>query len=54
MARAAFAAAYCALILHTLVYAAFLEDPLSWVLPAVAGGLRPGARVPEPQLAARA
>jgi O-antigen ligase len=52
--RAALAAAYCALILHTLVYAAFLEDPLAWVLLAIACGLRPGARVPEPQLAARA
>ncbi len=54
VARAALAAAYCALILHTLVYAAFLEDPLTWALLAIACGLRPGARVPEPQLAARA
>ena len=54
VARAALAAAYCALILHTLVYAAFLEDPLAWALLAIACGLRPGARVPEPQLAARA
>ena len=38
--RAALAAAYCALILHTLVYAAYLEDPLSWVLLAIAAGLR--------------
>jgi O-antigen ligase len=34
--RAAVAAAYCGLLLHTLVYAAFLEDPLSWVLLALA------------------
>jgi O-antigen ligase len=40
VARAALAAAYCALILHTLVYAAYLEDPLSWVLLAIAAGLR--------------
>jgi O-antigen ligase len=38
--RAAVAAAFCALILHTLVYAAFLEDPLTWALLAAAGGLR--------------
>ncbi len=40
VARAALAAAYCALILHTLVYAAYLEDPLSWALLAIAAGLR--------------
>ncbi len=38
--RAAVAAAFCALFLHTLVYAAFLEDPLTWALLAAAGGLR--------------
>lgn len=38
--RAAVAAAFCALLLHTLVYAAFLEDPLTWALLAAAGGLR--------------
>jgi O-antigen ligase len=37
--RAAIAAAYAALLLHTLVYAAFLEDPLAWVLLAIAAGL---------------
>ena len=40
MARAALASAYAALVLHTLVYAAYLEDPLSWVLLAIAAGLR--------------
>ena len=40
IARAALAAAYCALLLHTLVYAAYLEDPLSWALLAIAAGLR--------------
>ena len=39
VAAAAVAAAFCALVLHTLVYAAFLEDPLSWVLLALAAGL---------------
>jgi O-antigen ligase len=38
--RAALAAAYSALVLHTLVYAAYLEDPLAWTLLAVAAGLR--------------
>jgi O-antigen ligase len=39
IAAAAVAAAFCALVLHTFVYAAFLEDPLSWALLAVAGAL---------------
>jgi O-antigen ligase len=57
VARAALAAAYSALVLHTLVYAAYLEDPLSWVLLAIAAALR--ARPPvledavEPVLAVR-
>jgi hypothetical protein len=38
--RAAMAAAYAGLVLHTLVYAAFLEDPLSWVLLALGASLR--------------
>ena len=45
VAAAAIAAAFCALVLHTLVYAAFLEDPLAWTLLALAGavGARHGA-----------
>ena len=38
--RAAMAAAYAGLVLHTLVYASFLEDPLSWVLLALGAALR--------------
>ena len=34
--RAAIAAAFTALVVHTLVYAAFLEDPITWVLLAAA------------------
>jgi len=34
-ARAAVAAAFVALLVHTLLYAAFLEDPLAWVLLGV-------------------
>jgi O-antigen ligase len=40
VARAGVAAAYCALLLHTLVYAAYLEDPLAWVLLALAAAVR--------------
>jgi O-antigen ligase len=60
IARAALAAAYCALLLHTLVYAAYLEDPLSWALLAIAAGLRArpvadeSASKPAPELAATA
>jgi putative inorganic carbon (HCO3(-)) transporter len=42
VALAAVAAAYTALLLHTLVYAAYLEDPLTWALLAIAAGLRSG------------
>ena len=47
VAAAAVAAAFCALVLHTLVYAAFLEDPLSWTLLALAAGIG-ATRVPAP------
>jgi O-antigen ligase len=40
IARAAVAAAACALLAHTLVYAAFLEDPLLWTLLALGAALR--------------
>ena len=40
VARAGLAAAFSALLLHTLVYAAYLEDPLAWVLLAIVAGLR--------------
>jgi O-antigen ligase len=35
IARAAVAAAFVALVVHTLLYAAFLEDPLAWALMAL-------------------
>ncbi|MEO8687659.1 MAG: O-antigen ligase family protein [Solirubrobacteraceae bacterium] len=47
--RCVVAAAFCALLLHTFVYAAFLEDPLTWTLLAMAAALRrvdPDADVP--------
>ena len=54
IARAAIAAAFVALVVHTLLYAAFLEDPLAWALLAVGTALRCGrpsdaaAAEPEP------
>jgi len=49
-ARVAVAAAFVALIFHTLLYADFLEDPVTWALLAVGSALvvrsssRPSAR----------
>ncbi|MFL5844396.1 MAG: O-antigen ligase family protein [Solirubrobacteraceae bacterium] len=40
LTRIAIAATFCALVVHTLVYASFLEDPLTWVLLGLAGALR--------------
>jgi putative inorganic carbon (HCO3(-)) transporter len=37
--RAAVAAAFVALVVHTMLYAAFLEDPLAWALLAVGAAL---------------
>ncbi len=45
IARAAVAAAFVALVVHTLLYAAFLEDPLAWALLALGTALAPA---PEP------
>jgi O-antigen ligase len=44
VARVAVAAAFAALVVHTLSYAAFLEDPLAWVLLAVGAALWPVRR----------
>ena len=43
IARAAVAAAFVALVVHTLLYAAFLEDPLAWALLALGTALAPSA-----------
>ena len=55
IARAAIAAAFIALVVHTLIYAAFLEDPLTWVLLAVGVALAragsPEDAPAEPELA---
>jgi hypothetical protein len=50
----AVAAAFAALVVHTLSYAAFLEDPLAWVLLAIGAALWPvrRRRAPRPARAA--
>jgi putative inorganic carbon (HCO3(-)) transporter len=61
VALGAVAAAFAALVLHTQLYAAFLEDPLTWTLLGMAIGLRAsagdavaaGLAAPAPPAAAR-
>jgi O-antigen ligase len=53
-ARAAIAAAFTALVVHTLLYAAFLEDPLTWTLLGIGTALAAIARGEEPEPGARA
>jgi O-antigen ligase len=48
VARAAVAAAFCALVVHTLAYAAYLEDPLTWTLLALGAALLAAPRPSEP------
>jgi O-antigen ligase len=42
LARVVIAAAFVALVVHTMVYAAFLEDPTTWVLLAAGAALAAG------------
>jgi hypothetical protein len=44
-ARVATAAMFVALVVHTMVYAAFLEDPFTWVILAAGVSLAPSARL---------
>jgi len=44
-ARAALAAMFVALVVHTMVYAAFLEDPFTWAILAAGMTLAPEARL---------
>jgi O-antigen ligase len=52
-ARAAIAAAFLALVFHTLLYADFLEDPVTWTLLGVGTALAYAARPRGQALAAR-
>jgi O-antigen ligase len=52
--RAAIAAAFLALVFHTLLYADFLEDPVTWLLLGVGAALATatrGARRQSPETA---
>jgi putative inorganic carbon (hco3(-)) transporter len=57
LARAVVAAAFVALLVHTMTYAAFLEDPLTWLLLGAGAALAAAEpprhrRRPEPDPAA--
>ncbi len=47
-ARTAIAAAFLALLLHTMLYADFLEDPITWTLLAIGAALAFQHRAAEP------
>ena len=49
-ARAAVLAAFVALLVHTLAYAGFFEDPLTWVLLAIGASLAHAAAGDEPAI----
>lgn len=53
VARGAVAAAFAALVLHTMLYAAFLEDPLSWTLIGIGLGLSASSASPAPSARTR-
>ena len=54
VARAALAAMFVALLVHTMVYAAFLEDPFTWVILAAGAALAPLAKLNEARVPAPA
>jgi hypothetical protein len=49
--RAAVAAAFTALVAHTMMYAAFLEDPLTWTLLGAGTAMALWPRAPTPPTA---
>jgi putative inorganic carbon (HCO3(-)) transporter len=51
LARLAVLAAFCALLVHTIGYAGYLSDPLTWVLLGVGGALAPELPPPRKLLA---
>jgi len=54
LARGTVAAAFAGLFVHTLAYAAFLEDPLTWTLLGTALGLAASASAAAPSASERA
>jgi O-antigen ligase len=42
VARAAILAAFVALLVHTMAYAGFFQDPITWVLMAIGASLAAG------------
>ncbi|HVS99147.1 MAG TPA: O-antigen ligase family protein [Solirubrobacterales bacterium] len=50
VARAAALAAFVALLVHTMAYAGFFQDPITWVLLAIGASLAaaPAAAIPDP------
>jgi O-antigen ligase len=52
-ARAALAAMYCALVIHTFGYASFLEDPFTWVILAAGVAIAPYAMLAKGRAPAR-
>jgi len=53
-ARAAVLAAFVALLVHTLAYAGFFEDPITWVLLAIGASLAHAAAGDDPVIRKRA
>jgi hypothetical protein len=50
IARAAVLAAFVALLVHTMAYAGFFQDPITWVLMAVGASLAASRTgVPRPE-----
>jgi hypothetical protein len=47
-ARAAVLAAFVALLVHTMAYAGFFEDPITWVLLAIGASLAAAPTVRKP------
>ncbi|HXF31293.1 MAG TPA: hypothetical protein VN522_07210, partial [Solirubrobacterales bacterium] len=47
IARAAILAAFVALLVHTMAYAGFFQDPITWVLMAIGASLAASRRLDE-------
>ena len=51
LARAAVLATFVALLVHTMAYAGFFEDPITWVLLAAGASLAAARSAPRRRLA---